>query len=87
MTTDNSGMPPLPDHPAIEYWDDWTDAERDAMLAYGRQVAQMCAELCEQGDHVDMHAPPMFEHCVMHVAEPSLNLSAAIRKRFNLEKP
>lgn len=46
MTDDNSWMPPLPPHPdSVGGWD-WTDAERRAVLAYGRQVAQMCAEIC-----------------------------------------
>ncbi len=49
MTPDNSGMPPLPE-PDVMYEElghEYDAYSRDAMHAYGRQVAQMCAEICE----------------------------------------
>ncbi len=79
MTPDNSGMPPLPPLArwnAADYADstpvyDAREAEL-AMLAYGRQVAQMCAELCER-----------FAERQMSPAE----CAAAIKHGFGLEKP
>jgi hypothetical protein len=77
MTPDNSGMPPLPE-PYYPHAHDDACAEysRDAMLAYGRQVAQMCAEICED----------------IGPKEGSMKLvsdgfALAIRARFGLEKP
>lgn len=83
MTHDNSGMPPLPKIESDEA-DNWrgdmqvcrvADAE-DAMLAYGRQVAQMCAEICRDA----ACGGSAFNSAAEYI-------EAAINKRFNLEKP
>jgi hypothetical protein len=49
MTPDNSGMPPLPRQDVLyeEHGDSFEAYSGEAMLAYGHQVAQMCAEICE----------------------------------------
>lgn len=87
--TANQGMPPRPALPAGQEWPDapFTSGDMDAhALAYGRQVAEMCAALCENvstkctecaahndHDHCDYPGPPEF--------------AAAIRQHFELEKP
>jgi hypothetical protein len=99
MTTDNSGMPSLPTlarwvandyHPNTPVYD---ASEADAaMLAYGRQVAQMCMELCSEESAKRMRrdaAPePGDEPNIQgHKAVTAAVLAAAIGKRFGLEKP
>ncbi len=55
----------------------------EAMHAYGRQVAQMCADLA---DHVD--EPPHYGYENPNTFDDGKRaLVAAIRARFNLEKP
>jgi hypothetical protein len=83
MTPDNSGMPPLPTlarwvandyHPNTPVYD---ASEADAaMLAYGRQVAQMCAEICRDA----ACGGSAFNSAAEYI-------EAAINKRFGLEKP
>lgn len=82
MTHDNSGMPPLPE--AVQSVEVFTDGGEAVYGASGeyftacqvraaqRQVAQMCAELCERFAERQMSP----DEC-----------AAAINKRFGLEKP
>lgn len=79
MTPDNSGMPPLPTHPEPHTMA-WTGAERLAIFDYGRQVAQMCAEICQPWNYD--RPSDWTEH-----AKTMVECADAIRARFGLEKP
>ncbi len=90
MTPDNSRMPPLPPLDAYEA-DDWrgdvmlvsAEQANAALLVYGRQVAQMCAEMAD-----DVDEPPHYGYENQHTFDDGKRaLAAAIHKRFGLEKP
>lgn len=83
-STGDSGMPPLPAPDVMfeQLGHEYDAYSRGAMLAYGRQVAQMCAELADE-----VHEPPHFGHENPHTFEDGrCALVAAIRKRFGLDQ-